>query len=346
MKIYKAVSMLKVTAIPFGLPLKHPFHIAHGSSEYRENVFLQIIHDDKTAYGEAAVVPYYGVSKEQILEDLQRSITAEMIVHRETLSVVNRFAYSMSACAYTSAMQALEPYFPQPRPTPPHRGSSYTIAYQPDMQRMLESIQTCGFSTIKLKAGFADDIQRIRTIREHFPDLKIRLDANQGWNYEQAYAYILELKEFNIELIEEPIKGSVGQIQRLSELSEIPILLDETVQTIQDLRTYAPAVSGIVVKLAKSGGPQAARVLIEEAKNLGLESMLSCMIESSLGIAHALTLEPLCKWIDLDAPTLLSDDVFSGLTYQDELPTCSLSSLVPTDRLGEAFASAKPFIEE
>jgi L-alanine-DL-glutamate epimerase-like enolase superfamily enzyme len=53
--------MLKVTAIPFGLPLKHPFHIAHGSSEYRENVFLQIIHDDKTAYGEAAVVPYYGV---------------------------------------------------------------------------------------------------------------------------------------------------------------------------------------------------------------------------------------------------------------------------------------------
>jgi o-succinylbenzoate synthase len=345
----KGVSMLRVVAVPVKLALNHPFHIAHGSSEYRENIFLQITHNGKTAYGEAAVVPYYGVSKEQILEDLRRNISAEMIENREALSAVGRFTHSMSACAYTSAIQALQlqdaHYAPQPRSTPPGRGSSYTIAYQPEVSGMLESIRTCAFSTIKLKAGFVDDIQRIRTIREHFPDLKIRLDANQGWTFEQARKNIAELSAFNIELIEEPVQGTVDQIRSLSELGEIPILLDETVQTVQDLRAYAPVASGIVVKLAKSGGPQAARVLIEEAKSSGLDVMLSCMIESSLGIAHALALEPLCKWVDLDAPTLLADDVFSGLVYQDELPVCPLSSLVPTERLLKAFAVTEPFIE-
>jgi L-alanine-DL-glutamate epimerase-like enolase superfamily enzyme len=345
----KGVIMLRVVAVPLKLALRNPFHIAHGSSEYRENVFLQIIHDRKIAYGEAAVVPYYGVSKEQILEDLRRTITAEMIENREALSTVDQFAHSMSACAYTSAIQALQlldaGQSPQTLSTTLGRGSSYTIAYQPDVSEMLESIHTCAFSTIKLKAGFVDDIHRIRTIREHFPDLKIRLDANQGWTFEQARRNIAELSAFNIELIEEPVNGTVEQIRSLSELSDIPILLDETVQTVQDLQSYAQAASGIVVKLAKSGGPQAARILIEEAKQSGLGVMLSCMIESSLGIAHALALEHLCKWVDLDAPTLLADDVFSGLVYQDELPVCPLSSLVPSERLLKAFAMAKPFIE-
>lgn len=343
--------MLRVTAIPRKLLLQNPFHIAHGSSDYRENVFLQIIHDTNVAYGEAAVVPYYGVTKEQILEDLKRTIKAEMILKREALTAITRFSHSMSACAYTSAIQALVmqqsgPALAGSLEKQYQRGSSFTISYQADVQKMLDSIQTCGFSTIKLKAGFSDDVQRIRLIRQHFPDLVIRLDANQGWNFEQACKIISELNTLNIELIEEPIKGTVDQIRMLSELSEIPILLDETVQNAEDLRRYAPSVSGIVVKLAKSGGPQAARVLIEEAKKLGLEVMLSCMIESSLGIAHALTLEPFCKWIDLDAPTLLAEDVFSGLTYQDELPRCSISSLVPSDGLLQAFAMARPFIEE
>lgn len=343
--------MLRVAAIPRKLLLQNPFHIAHGSSDYRENIFLQIIHDTKVAYGEAAVVPYYGITGEQILEDLKRTIQPEMILKREALSTVGRFSHSMSACAYTSAIQGLlvqgsghiegdligKRY---------QRGSSFTIAYQPDVQKMLDSIQTCGFSTIKLKAGFKDDVQRIHRIRERFPDLTIRLDANQGWTFEQACKIISELNTLHIELIEEPIKGTVEQLRILSELGDIPILLDETVQTVEDLKKFAPSVAGIVVKLAKSGGPQAARVLIEEAKQLGLEVLLSCMIESSLGIAHALTLEPLCKWIDLDAPMLLAEDVFSGLTYQDELPRCSISSLVPCDGLLQAFASAKPFIEE
>jgi o-succinylbenzoate synthase len=338
--------MLEVTAVPAKLMLKTPFHIAHGSSDYRENVFLQMKTDNKTAYGEAAVVPYYGVTKEQILEDLQRTITPEMIRENQTLDVVDSFSYTMSACAYTTAMLGLQEKAPSQTKRNYTRGSSFTIAYTSDMQRMMEAIAHCGFSTIKLKAGFPDDVQRIKLIRERFPDLRIRLDANQGWSFAEACSIIEQLQDQNIELIEEPIAGSPEELKVLSSLSDIPIILDETVQNLDDLTRYAGSASGIVVKTAKSGGPQAAKRLIQEAEKHSLDVLLSCMVESSLAVTSALTLEPLCKWIDLDGPMLLADDPFSGLTYKNELPEGTLQELTPSPRLLELFASTPPFILE
>ncbi|MDN5334108.1 MAG: L-Ala-D/L-Glu epimerase [Sphaerochaeta sp.] len=338
--------MLEVTAVPAKLMLKTPFHIAHGSSPYRENVFLQIKTDKKTAYGEAAVVPYYGVTKEQILEDLKRTITPEMIQENQTLEVVDSFSYTMSACAYTTAMLGLQEKNHSQTKRDYTRGSSFTIAYTSDMQRMMDAIASCGFSTIKLKAGFPDDVQRIKLIRERFPDIHIRLDANQGWSFKEACSIITQLEDLSIELIEEPIAGSADQLRTLSSLSDIPIILDETVQTIDDLERYADSIAGIVVKLAKSGGPQAAKRLIQAAEKHTLDVLLSCMVESSLAVTSALSLEPLCRWIDLDGPLLLAEDPFTGLTYRNELPVGSLQELTPSPKLRELFSSTPPFIME
>ena len=337
--------MIEVRAVPAKLMLKTPFHIAHGSSDYRENVFLQIKTDKKTVYGEAAVVPYYGVTKEDILEDLRRTITSKMIRENQTLDVVDSFSYTMSACAYTTAMLGLQENQIQ-KESSYTRGSSFTIAYTSDMERMLEAIAHCGFSTIKLKAGFPDDVQRIKLIRNSFPTLKIRLDANQGWSFTEAQSIIEQLQDLSIELIEEPIAGSPEELKALSSLSAIPIILDETVQNLDDLKRYAGCVSGIVVKIAKSGGPQAAKKLIQEAQHYHLDVLLSCMVESSLAVASALTLEPLCKWIDLDGPMLLAEDLFTGLTYRNELPVGELQELTPSPTLTELFASTPPFILE
>ncbi|MCW4012626.1 MAG: hypothetical protein NWF07_06500, partial [Candidatus Bathyarchaeota archaeon] len=155
-----------------------------------------------------------------------------------------------------------------------------------------------------------------------------------------------QLQDQHIELIEEPIAGSPEELQALSSLSNIPIILDETVQNLDDLKRYAASVAGIVVKIAKSGGPQAARKLIQEAQQYHLDVLLSCMVESSLAVASALTLEPLCKWIDLDGPMLLADDPFSGLTYRNELPVGGLQDLTPSSKLLELFESTPPFILE
>lgn len=346
--------MIEIKVASIQLPLKNPFHIAHGSSDFRENVFLQLHSERLVAYGEAAVVPYYGVTKQQIIEDLEKHITGEMVQQRQTLSVSHRFSHSMSACAYSSAILALQMQEKQETAQQVlgiHQDfydsqTSFTIAYSEDLNKMLETIANSGFSIIKLKAGFPDDLERLQLIRKEFPRLRIRIDANQGWAFEHAKMMIRNLETLDIELIEEPISGTVEQLKALKELGTIPILLDETVQNIQDLRRYAGSVSGIVVKLAKSGGPQASLKLVEEATKLGLDVMLSCMVESSLGIASALSLAPLCKWVDLDAPQLLAWDAFTPIQYLEGRPIGSLGSTLPAPELLAVFERTKPLVLE
>ena len=319
--------MFEIKVVSVKLPLKNPFRIAHGSYDYRENVFLRISQEGKIAYGEAPVVPYYGISKEQIIEDLITHAPGE------------DFTYRVSASAYTSALLGLES---QGRAQEPmvHKGTSYTIAYHDDPDHMVRSIRECGFSTIKVKAGIPGDVERIRIIREAFPTIKIRVDANQGWSFEEACKAFVALERVGIELIEEPIQGTPLQLKELASRTTIPIVLDETIQQMDDLYAYQESVAGIVVKLAKVGGVQAARALMEKARELGMQCMLSSMIESSLGIVSALGLVPLCTWLDLDAPLLLAQDPFSGLQYKNEMPVGTFGDLIPSQAFEELFESA------
>jgi L-alanine-DL-glutamate epimerase-like enolase superfamily enzyme len=179
-----------------------------------------------------------------------------------------------------------------------------------------------------VKLGFQDDVSKVRLLRSHYPDATIRLDINQGWELPEAKRKILELEGLNIDIIEEPIYGSWNEIEQLAAASTIPIILDETVTGIEALHTCldkAPSVSGIVVKMAKSGGPDLTRDLITSARDSGLKVMMSSMIESSLGTAAAAHLASGCDWCDLDAPLLLSSDPFCGLEYRNDSITAPSS---------------------
>ncbi len=346
--------MVEIRAGVLRLPLKNPFHIAHGSSEYRENVFLRISADGYTAYGEAALVPYYGLDAEQIIEDLKQHLTREMVHTENPLSFVPRFIHPVSACAYSSALLALRAKREQRHEREllgcPVSGetaaSSITIGYTSDTEQMLQSIADEGFPAVKLKAGFPDDLERVALIRRHFPALRIRIDANQGWTMERAVQMIRALEPMDIELIEEPVKGTPDQLAELSRLSSIPIVLDESIQTVEHLKAYAHAVSGVVVKLAKSGGPHAARRLIQDSQRLGLKVMLSCMVESSLAVSAALAVAPLCRWLDLDAPRLLSFDPFTPVRYQDGIPEASLRTIEPSREVSDMFESTESVVLE
>lgn len=46
-----------------------------------------------------------------------------------------------------------------------------------------------------------------------------------------------------------------------------------------------------------------------------MEIMLSCMVESSVGVTAAAHLAPLCNYLDLDGPLLVANDPFTGLKF-------------------------------
>jgi L-alanine-DL-glutamate epimerase-like enolase superfamily enzyme len=69
------------------------------------------------------------------------------------------------------------------------------------------------------------------------------------------------------------------------------------------------------VKLMKVGGVLPALQIITRARELGMQIMLGCMIETSIGTTAMAHLAGLADWIDLDAPLLISNDPFEGITY-------------------------------
>ncbi len=97
--------------------------------------------------------------------------------------------------------------------------------------------------------------------------------------------------------------------------ARLGIFADESVETASDVARYAGAIAGVVVKLMKTGGNREALRAIHTARAHGMEIMLSCMVESPVGVTAAAHLAPLCGYLDLDGPLLAANDPFTGLKY-------------------------------
>ena len=99
---------------------------------------------------------------------------------------------------------------------------------------------------------------------------------------------------------------------RLRARSTIPIFADESCRTAADIPRLAGRVDGVNIKLAKCGSLREAVRMVHVARALGLLVMLGCMVESTLAVAAALQLAPLCDYLDLDGAALLANDPFDG----------------------------------
>ena len=71
------------------------------------------------------------------------------------------------------------------------------------------------------------------------------------------------------------------------------------------------------IKLDKTGGLTRAIAVVQEARRLGFEIMLGCMVATSLAMAPALMLARHARFVDLDGPLLLARDRPGGLHYND-----------------------------
>jgi L-alanine-DL-glutamate epimerase-like enolase superfamily enzyme len=174
------------------------------------------------------------------------------------------------------------------------------------------------FPALKIKVGGPADIETLEAVRGVFSGA-LRVDANTGWQPEQAAALIPELARLGVELIEQPFPArQLPQLRWLRERSSLPILADESAVFEADLEMLTGVVDGVVVKLAKCGGIGPALRMIRRAHALGMKVMLGCMVESSLGVAAAAMVASEVDWLDLDGNLLLASDPFSGLELGPE----------------------------
>ena len=180
-----------------------------------------------------------------------------------------------------------------------------------------------GYTTLKTKVGLDCelDILRVKAIRDAVGmDIKLRLDANQGWKAKEAVRTIRKLEDMglNLELVEQPVKAhDIDGLQYVTENVDTLIMADESLFSAQDsfnlLKRRAADILNI--KLMKSGGLHHALTINAMAESCGVECMVGCMIESKIGITPAAHLA--CGKLnitraDLDAVDLMAHDPIEG----------------------------------
>ncbi len=173
-----------------------------------------------------------------------------------------------------------------------------------------------GYRTLKLKVGgpVEDDLARVRAVRRAVgPEVKIRIDANEGWSIPQALLALKLLEPLDVELAEQPIaRDQIDGFTYLRQSQTIPVAADESVHSPGDaLRLLrAGAVDILNVKLMKCGGLHPAREITQMARRFGIQMMVGGMVgESRVGVTAATALASAWnyEYADLDADLLVQD---------------------------------------
>ena len=187
-----------------------------------------------------------------------------------------------------------------------------------------------GFETLKVKVGKdpAMDIERIKAIYAATADTAlIRLDANQGWTPKQAVSVLRALEDSGVqlELVEQPVRGDdIEGMKYVTERIHTPVMADESSfgprEAIDIIQMRAADI--INIKLMKTGGVSNAVKIADIAGVYGVECMIGCMLESSIGVAAAAHIaaakSKVITKVDLDTPSLGKfNPVTGGVKFND-----------------------------
>lgn len=323
-------SKMKLSFRPYTLELKHVFTVATNTRSTTPVVLTEIEYDGVTGYGEASMPPYLGESHETVTKFLSKVDMGKypnpfeletILADIDSIAPGNCAAKASVDIALHDLLGKLmnQPWYNiwgyDKTKTP---NTSFTIGID-TAEVVKQKVKEAGqFKILKVKLGRDNDKEMIETIRLA-TNVPICVDCNQGWkDKEKALEMSHWLKEKGVIFIEQPMpKERRDDHAWLTERSPLPIMGDEAVQRLADVKKAYGAYSGINIKLMKCTGMREANKMIVLARALGMKIMIGCMTETSCAISAASHLSPLADWADLDGALLISNDVFDGTTVVD-----------------------------
>lgn len=311
------------------LPFRHPFRISKGVKTHQPALLVELKHFALRGYGEAPAISYYNIPVDKMIADLTAK---KSFVEKFAFSDPERYWHylhhlypnnSFLVCALDMAAwdiygkikrKPLYELWGLDKTNAPM--TDYTIGLD-DTDKMIEKLLEKPWPMYKIKVGMDGDVEKVAALRKH-TNAVFRVDANEGWTLEQALDRIPRLKDLGVELVEQPLrKDDTEGMKVLFEKSPLPLFADESCVKEEDVASCAGLFHGINIKLTKCSGITPARRMIAKARELGLQVMMGCMNESSVGTAAIAQLAPLLDHADMDGPLLLAADVARGVDFDN-----------------------------
>jgi o-succinylbenzoate synthase len=327
----------RIEVRPLVVPLLAPFTIASSELKGIANVAVRLVlSDGSVGWGESPTLP--SVTKEdqatalRLLNELATTLTGTDV--GAWLRIAHELAEQIPEYPAVRAglEMALIDALARSRQAPLFRffggrqrslitDITIPICAANDAKRLAACYRRAGFKTLKAKIGhdLAQDVERVRAIRQGQPDCRLVLDANEGYEPEQALALVRELRGYDIEpsLLEQPVsRDDWDGLARLAREAGVPIAADESCRSARDaLRIAREGLAQVInIKLAKCGVVEA-MAIVAIARSAGIERMIGGMVETRLAMgfsAHFAAGLGGFNWIDLDTPLLLAEDPVQG----------------------------------
>lgn len=319
-----------------------PFVIATGTMDYAQNIFIRVLTDtDLRGVGECSAFPMI-VGETQATCWILAQDFANIWKGKDPLAIAERMAELDAYIAGNSTIKsafdmALYDLAAKHAGLPLYKflgGERREITTDITLgidspEAMAEKawqLKEGGAEFLKVKLGKApqDDIARIREIRKAIGfDMPMRIDANQGWTFDEAVEALTGLGPYKIQFCEQPMRSHDDHL--LIELrcrTIIPIMADESVYSAHDAERLCrnDAVDYINIKFSKSSGIQEALQIQSVAGEYNIPCMIGGMLESRLALAakvHFAYAAPNVKFFDLDTCMVghLEDPVIRGVQY-------------------------------
>lgn len=209
--------------------------------------------------------------------------------------------------------------------------SDFTIGMQDSVAATLARLEAGlaqGFNAVKLKVGRPGlhDVDHVKAVIDRVGQaMSVKIDANQGWDYETARDCLAAMEEMNLLYCEQPTPANDYQsLKRLREDGFVAICADESLFDEHDAQNLLSmeAVDYLNIKLGKSGGISTGLRINALAEAAGCRCMVGCFAESRLGLtaaAHLAMAQPNIAFVDLDSAFgFIEDPVHGGGTFRKD----------------------------
>lgn len=317
------------------MPLIEPWKTAYGEQSETESVFVNLVTDGGSGWGECTPAPQplynpeftsgaFEVLKQFLLpEVIGKTISSGEVLQQKLARFKgNKFAKSALDCAWWDA-------FAQTQGKPLWRvigGSNQTVDVGADLpilannEKLMERVKDAvdsGFKRIKLKFGKGNSVEALESIRENFPDLVFHIDCNSGFTLEDL-PFFERIDGLGLAMIEQPLAfDDLIDHATLQSKINTPICLDESVTSLHRVRKAVEigACQWVNIKTSRVGGLTNAISIHDFCAEKGIPVWVGGMLESTTGQGASLALATLSN---VQYPS----DIFpSNRFYTEDLST-------------------------
>ena len=339
------------------LKKRFPLAISRGVHRGSENLFMSVSMYGITGWGEMSPGKAEGASTPELAQSSIEYFLQSNADRLGDLSVEAIYdlarGQEVPACAIAALDIAMWDWVGKKAGKPlyellgtgiPEVPTSVTIGINPPevvKERVPLLLDGSGVRSLKIKLGSPDGIEADKAMYQQVVDstkgydIQLRVDANGGWDVDQAIEMMRWIADRGADYIEQPLKqGQEEDLPALYKNRPLPIYIDESCRFSEDIDRWAHCVDGVNMKLMKCGGITEAFRIIAAAKENNLKTMIGCMGESSMSIAAAASITGVIDHIDLDSHLNLDPDPCTGAPMRNGV-------IIPTDAPGHG-ATVKP----